>query len=523
VALDLNALARGVIAVGLSGTTPARASTSSVEELRAFAPGAMILFARNVGTTAELRELIVALRALGNPPPLVTIDQEGGRVARIGEGVAQLPSAMAVGATGDPVLAERLGTLLGRDLARLGISVDLAPVADLALQPRSSVIATRAYGDDPERVAAFVIAFARGLERGGVAAAIKHFPGHGSTAEDSHNALPHVAVDAATLRARDLVPFARALEARATSLVMTAHVVLEAFDPLRPATLSPAVLTGLLREELGYTGVVATDCLEMDAIAREVGTVEGAVQALAAGADLLFISHHLDVARAAADAIAAAVRDGRVPLARLEEAHARVLALRERYAAPAPLAAALDETAPREAARRAVSAVRGEPRLRPGAPVTVISFEGTLVDNVAASGGRNGKNAAPSLSAELRRRRWKSELMRVDLEPDLEDVDLLLEHIPRLGDREFVVVTRDAHLHPAQREAVARIVALAPQALIVSARAPFDATLWPAARRVVCLYGDQQLALEACAEVLTGEIPARGVPPVHLNENAAVL
>lgn len=517
--MELEALARGVIAVGLTGTTPAQAP---LEELRAFAPGATILFARNVGTTDELRELVAALRGLGGPPPLITIDQEGGRVARIADGVAQLPAAMAVGATGDPELAERLGTLLGRDLARLGISVDLAPVADLALQPRSSVIATRAYGDDPERVGTFVTAFARGLERGGVAAAVKHFPGHGSTAEDSHVALPRVAADAATLRARDLVPFARALDARAVSLVMTAHVVLDAFDAQLPATLSPAILTGLLREELGYEGVVATDCLEMDAIANGVGTVEGAVQALAAGADLLFISHRLDLARAAADAIAAAVRGGRIPRARLETAHARVLALRERYARAAPYAGSLDEDAPLAAARRAVTVVRGEPRLRAGAPVTVISFEGAPADNVAASGARTSGTPAASLSAALRRRRWKSELMRVPLEPDVDDVDLLLEHVPRLGEREFVVMTRDAHLHPAQREAVARIVALAPHALIVSARAPFDALLWPTARRVVCIYGDQPLACEGCADVLSGEAEPGGTLPVRLTENAAV-
>ena len=180
------------------------------------------------------------------------MDQEGGRVARVREGVAQLPSAMALGATGDLGLTEELGALLGRDLARLGISLDFAPVADLALEPASTVIGTRAYGDDPERVAAFASAFARGLERGGVAAALKHFPGHGATATDSHLALPRVALPAAALRARDLVPFARAVAERAASLVMTAHVVVEAFDRERPATLSPAVLTGLLREELGF-------------------------------------------------------------------------------------------------------------------------------------------------------------------------------------------------------------------------------------------------------------------------------
>ena len=512
-AADPAALARGVIGVGFHGATPAEAP---LDALRAFAPGAIVLFGRNVGAGEELRALVAALRALGDVPPLVTIDQEGGRVARIVDGVAAQPAAMAVAATGDVELAEALATLLGRDLARLGISVDFAPVADLALEPASRVIGTRAYGDDPEQVAAFAIAAARGLERGGVAAALKHFPGHGATSADSHDALPVISASAETLRARDLVPFARAIAAGAASIVMSAHVAIEALDPGRPATLSPAVLTGLLRGELGFTGLVATDCLEMDAIARGVGTVRGAVEALAAGADLLLISHHLELAREAADAIAAAVRDGSVPLARLHDAHARVTALRARRAVPAPWAEPLDEDAPLEAARRAVTVLRGDPRLAAGAPVTVLSFEGTPVDRAAASGARARAVEEPSLSSALRRRRWKSEVMRVPLEPDADDVDLLLEHVARLGRREFVIVTRSAHLHAAQREAVARILAAAPDALIVSAREPFDAALWPQARRVICIYGDQPLAFEGCADVLAGRAQARGRLPIRL-------
>lgn len=516
---DPAALARGVIAVGFEG---ADAGAAPLDALRAFGPGALTLFARNVGSPEALRELVAALRALGEPPPLIAVDQEGGRVARVREGVAQLPSAMALGATGDVALTEELGTLLGRDLARLGISLDFAPVADLALEPASTVIGTRSYGDDPERVAAFASAFARGLERGGVAAALKHFPGHGATATDSHLALPRVALAAPALRRRDLVPFARAVAERAASLVMTAHVVVEAFDRERPATLSPAVLTGLLRDELGFEGVVATDCLEMDAIATTVGTVRGVVEALAAGADLMLVSHRLELAHEAAEAVAAAVRAGALPLARLEQAHARVLALRERFAAPAPLAETLAESAPLAAARRAVTVLRGAPRLREGAPVTVISFEGSLADNAALSGARGPLHEAPSLSAALRRRRWKSELMRVPLEPDADDVDLLLEHVPRLGEREFALVVRRAHLFPAQREAVARILALAPHALIVSAREPYDALLWPQAERVLCIYGDEPLAFEGCADVLSGRAEPGGTPPVRLVETNAV-
>ncbi|MBV9440585.1 MAG: beta-N-acetylhexosaminidase [Candidatus Eremiobacteraeota bacterium] len=511
------ALARSVIAAGFEGATPEEAP---LDALRAFAPGGVILFARNVGAPAQLRALTGALRALASPPPLVAIDQEGGRVARIRDGVAPLPSAMAVGAAGDTALAERLGTLLGRDLARLGISCDFAPVADLALDAANTVIGTRAYGSDPERTAAFAIAFARGLERGGVAAALKHFPGHGATAVDSHVALPRVAAGAAMLRARDLVPFARAIAARAASVVMTAHIVVEAFDR-EPATLSRAVLSGLLREELGFDGVIATDCMEMDAIARGIGTVRGAVEALAAGADLVLISHRLELARDAAAAIADAVRSGTLPSARLAEAARRVGALRARLATAQPYDGAVDDDAPLEAARRAVTVVAGDPALRKGQPVTVISFEGTIVDHVAGSGG-SGAGDAPSLSAALRRRGWKSELMRVPLAPERADVDLLLQQLAQLGEREFVVVTRDAHLEPAQRDAAQRILALVPRTLAVSARSPYDAALGGAAGRAVCIYGDTSLAFEGCADVLTGRSVAVGTLPVAGAENATV-
>ncbi|HEX3550731.1 MAG TPA: beta-N-acetylhexosaminidase [Candidatus Elarobacter sp.] len=517
---DAHSLARGVLCVGFHGSTAAEAP---LDELRALQPGGITLFARNAGTYEEVRALITALRATGDPPPLITVDQEGGRVERLRDGVAALPSAMAVGATGDVALARRLGALVGRDLARLGVSVDLAPVADLALHHDSRVIGTRAYGDDPERVAAFTGAFARGLEGAGAAAVLKHFPGHGSTGDDSHVGLPHVTVDEATLRARDLVPFARAIAAGDASIVLTAHVVVEALDPQRPATLSRAILTGLLRGELGFEGVIATDCLEMDAIAAGIGTVEGAVASLAAGADLLLISHHLDLARAAADAIAAAVEDGRLPFARLHDAHARVRALRERLAAAPPAADEDDdENAPLEAAQRAVTSLAGDPRLRPGRAVTVISFEGTIADHAARSGAPARTYEAPSLSGALRRRGWKSELMRVPLEPAAEDLELLLEHVTALGDREFVVMTRDAHLAPAQQRAVARILDAAPDALVVSARTPFDARLWPAARRVVCLYGDSAIAFEGAADVLSGRAAPRGTLPVRLNGAPAV-
>jgi beta-N-acetylhexosaminidase len=499
-------LARSIIAVGFDGNC---AEDAPLDELRAFAPGAVVLFGRNAGAPDALRALVAAVREIDQLPPLIAVDQEGGRVARIGEPVAQLPAAMAVGATRDVDACERLGMLLGRDLARLGISVDFAPVADCALDARNTVIGTRAFGSDPLLVGRFAGAFARGLETGGVAAALKHFPGHGSTAIDSHLALPHVDIDEATFRSRDLLPFAAAISGEAAQIVMVAHVIVDALDAQRPASLSPRILTGLLRDELGFEGVACTDCLQMDAIALDPGTVAGAVAALAAGADLLLVSHSLALAGAAAAAIAAAVDAGTLPRERLLEAAQRVRALRERYATPQPYGGELDGALPLTVAQRAVTVVRGSLRLRDERPVTVISFEGDAFDG---AGGSRTERA--SLSSALRARRWKSEVMRVALDPDADDVDLLLGHLLALGDRNFVITTRRAHLHPKQRAAVERILGLVPNAAVVSAAEPYDALLWPAAKTVACIYGDDPLAFAACADVLSGRAQPDGELPV---------
>jgi beta-N-acetylhexosaminidase len=516
---ELTALAGGVLAVGFHGDD---VSIAPLDQLRAVSPGAVVLFGRNVGTTSEVRELVAALRAIGDVPPLVAIDQEGGTVARIRDGVASLPSAMAIGATGDPQLAHDLGVLLGRDLARLGISVDFAPVADVGSRLGGGAIGTRSYGDDPARVADFAVACARGLTRGGVAPALKHFPGHGATVEDSHHTLPRVTDGEALLRRRDLLPFARAIGAHAAPLVMTAHIIVDALDAERPATLSPHVLGDVLRDELGFDGVIVTDCLEMDAIAKGVGTVRGAVEALVAGADLLLVSHRLDVARDVVAAIVAAVHDGSLPRARLRDAYDRVMRLRAAYAKLQPSDAALDDDLPRAAACRAVTVVRGDIRLRAGKPVTVISFDDVRPSAAGASGAGARAAADETLNAALRARGVKCEHLRVAREPDDDDVTLLLEVLAKLGDREFLVVARNAYASPAQRAAIARLIALAPDTVVIAAALPHDAVLWQSARRVACIYGDTPIALEGCADVLTGRAAADGRLPVTLGDRVAV-
>jgi len=445
--------------------------------------------------------------------PFVAVDQEGGTVARLRRGAHEVPSMMALGAAGDADLAQRVGAEIAADLTRAGIDVNLAPVVDLALYPRGTTIGLRSFGDRPEAVAGLGAALIRGLQSGGIAATLKHFPGHGSTADDSHDALPAIDTDAATLRERDLVPFLAGVRAGARA-VMTAHIVVRAWDSARPATLSARVLGDLLRGELGFRGACLTDCMEMDAIARTVGTVRGCVLALQAGADCVLVSHRLSLARESRSAIVAAVLDGSLPLERLAEASRHVAALRCRDAgAPAAASRAPSAEDPgAEAARRAITLIRAAASALPvRGNAIVVSFEGE-----PATGARDTQELRPSLSLALRERRVRSESYRVPVDPSPEHVAHLVEAVQTQAERVLVLVARRAHVYGGQRTALAALLALVPDAILVSALEPFDVALFPAARTVLCTYGDGQPSIDAVADVLAGRREAEGVLPVRI-------
>ncbi|MDO8506879.1 MAG: glycoside hydrolase family 3 protein, partial [Candidatus Limnocylindria bacterium] len=255
--------------------------------------GGVILFAMrgNVKSKEQvrtmLREIQAAACAGGLPPVPVAVDQEGGQVVRVAYR-AVFPSAMAIAATGDPAYAEKAGRAVAEGLRADGITVNYAPVADVNTEPRNPVIGTRAFGDDPAKVSAFVAAWVRGSEGAGVSASPKHFPGHGDAPLDSHLKWVDITVDRATLMKRDVPPFRAAFAAGATS-VMTAHVKYPALDPENPATISKAILTDLLRCELGFTGLVVTDSLDMSGI--NVDSPDRVVgRAIDAGVDAVMVT-----------------------------------------------------------------------------------------------------------------------------------------------------------------------------------------------------------------------------------------
>jgi beta-N-acetylhexosaminidase len=477
--------ARGIILTGLTDLPTSR-------EHAGFA--GHVLFSRNGTSVAELRFFTDMLRAeYLDEPPILAIDQEGGTVARLREGVEIIPSMMALGAAGDLELAQRAGEQTAFDLRRAGCTLDFAPVLDLALDPGNTVIGTRSFGADPQSVAALGGAFAAGLVRGGITPCYKHFPGHGATSVDSHRALPVLDASETTLLARDLVPFAAV--APQASAFMSAHVLVPELDSHCPATLSRSIATDLLRSKLGFNGALVTDCLEMDALAA-YGPAQSAVEALIAGADLLLFSHHVELAIAAAAAIETAVNKGRVPLERLEEAHGRVMHLRETASPPLPLDAFPPHpNVGREIGRRAVTLLRGVPEADPTASVAV-SFGG----DAAAL-----QHEAPVLA-----------VLNAPLDPNPADLASILASLSQTA-RRAIVLARRAHLHPLQAQAIATILQLYPDAVVVSLAEPFDLPLFTAARHLLATCGNNAPSIGGLADVLFGASMPTGHLPISVS------
>lgn len=296
--------------------------------------GGAILFRRNLESPAQAHDLLARLAALPAPEPLIfSVDQEGGRVQRLKSPFPELPPMRVIGATRRKTLARRAGALLGRTLRAVGFHQNFAPVVDVDSNPDNPVIGDRAFSDDPSVVARLGAAFIDGLQTEGIAACAKHFPGHGDTDVDSHLALPRLDHDLERLRGCELVPF-RAAAAIDVASMMTAHIVFAALDPDHPATLSEKALGPLVRDEVGYRGVVVSDDLEMRAIADHYGIGDAAVRAIRAGCDQILVCRHPHLVAEAHAALVRAVETGALPLARLAEAAGRVRALKDEYVRP---------------------------------------------------------------------------------------------------------------------------------------------------------------------------------------------
>ena len=311
---------------------------------REFDLGGIILFARNVEAPEQVAEVSREAQSLTQELPLwVSVDQEGGRVARLKAPFTKWPPMATLGRSGDERLAERFARALAVELKAVGISLDYTPVLDIHTNPENPVIGDRALAERAEDVARLGRAIITALQDEGIAACGKHFPGHGDTSTDSHHELPLIDHPPDRLEAVELVPFRAAIEA-GVAAIMTAHILIPALDQERPATLSPAIVDGMLKKELGYGGLVLSDDLEMRAISGKHGVPEATVAAIAAGCDAVLMCGAAQEQQVAAlEALIRAAEDGSLPVKRLEDALARHRRVKERFLAPVhprPLAGA---------------------------------------------------------------------------------------------------------------------------------------------------------------------------------------
>lgn len=314
--------------VGIPQPTLDNATRALLQELR---PSGIILFRRNYTGPAALAVLCTELHSLfASHRLLVALDHEGGRVHRVSPPFTHFPPAMRIGQTGSVTLAYQVGLAMGHELRRVGIDLDFAPVLDVLTNPANTVIGDRAFSSAPYQVALFGRALIRGLRESGIIPCGKHFPGHGGTWMDSHEDLPQDDRSQEELSRIDMYPFQQAIS-EGIDMLMTAHIRYPALDPELPATISPKIITGLLRHQMHYEGVVVTDDLEMGAVVRHSTVAQTVLNALNAGADMMLVCHKIELALAARDACRHALENGTLSQQRVEEAGQRINALRQAH------------------------------------------------------------------------------------------------------------------------------------------------------------------------------------------------
>ncbi|MGW0595580.1 glycoside hydrolase family 3 protein [Streptomyces sp. NPDC002776] len=453
------------------------------------------LFGRNIATPEQVAALTAQLRA-EREDVLVAIDEEGGDVTRLEVRTgSSFPGNHALGAVDDTGLTRQVAQELGRRLAACGVNFNWAPSADVNSNPANPVIGVRSFGADTDLAARHTAAYVTGLQAAGVAACTKHFPGHGDTAIDSHEALPRIEVGRDVLAKRDLTPF-RAAIAAGSRAIMTAHILVPALDPTRPATLSRPVLRDLLRGELGYDGLIVTDGMEMQAIAATYGIERGSVLALAAGADAICVGGGLNdenTVRRLRDALVTAVRTGELPEERLADAAERVRALARWTRSAAVSAAVSEDRVPSDigllAARRAVRVTRTDAHTPLTEPPYVVAL--SPVANIAV-----GDETPWGVAAEL-----------AGLLPGTEtathtDESAAQATLDAAGTRRIVTVVRDEHRHEWMAKTLDTLLSERPDTIVVEMGVPQSP---PRGALHIATHGAARVCGRAAAEIIAGQ------------------
>ena len=504
--------------VGFVGT---KVTSEISEMIKDYHVGGIIYFRRNIKSLIQVSNLSNELQVLSinqrmGLPLIISTDQEGGIVHRL-IGGTHFPGSMVLGATKNVELAKRMGQAIAKELKTLGINMDFAPVLDVNCNSLNPVIGVRSFGEDPFWVAKLGVAFIKGVQAEGIIACGKHFPGHGDTVVDSHLSLPVVKHDRNHLEKVEFYPFIQAIQAGVDS-IMTAHVCFPSIEPKEdiPATLSYNVLTNLLRKELGYTGIIITDCMEMKAIADGFGISEGAIMSIKAGSDIVLVSHSINKQKQAIEMVIEAVRKGEISEERINQSVLRILKLKgKRIGLKNPpisdyrkIDKKMDEELAYRIAKKGVTLVKDESNL---IPIDMFNSKKILV-----------------LDFFLKR----SSLVEDDIENKNLLVDFLkeegveVEHytffegedtMPSLkGIDRIIVCSFNAIHNPYQVKIIRKIQTLNIPFIVLALCNPYDLQVFPEVSTFLTTYDYSPFNLKVASEIIIGKYKAQGTLPVTL-------
>jgi beta-N-acetylhexosaminidase len=485
----------------------------------------------NVRSPSQVRELTDAFRRAGAADPqaapaaplLVAADQETGQLTALGDATTPFAGNMALGAVDDESLSERVGTAIGREARAMGVNVVYAPDLDLAIPEAGAAVGIRSFGDDPAAVARHGAAMTRGLQAAGVAATLKHFPGSGRATADPHHGLPVISTTRAAFTAHDVAPF-RAAVAAGARMVMSGHIAVPSIsgEPGVPATLSRAVMTGLLRDDLGFDGVTISDALDMRAIAQGDAQAVAILAALAAGVDLLLCPPDRAAIERTEATLRRAAGEARLDTAELAASRRRREALRSWLVTTVPppdldvLGSAAHEALAAELAARSITLAAdpaGRLPLRPPAGRRVLAVMPQPADLTPAD---TSSTVAPALAAAVRRYHPDVDEIVTSLAPDDAEIAAIRDRARDDSVGAIVVGTIDAYRQPAQQALLVAVAGTGRPVVAVAMRGPWDVAVTPAGMPVFATYSILPGSLSAVAAAVFGQAAAPGRLPVRV-------
>lgn len=496
------------------------------QALASYKPGGVTFFRSfNISSPAQVKKLVSDLQEhaniLGLPPLLIGADQEGGQLMAIGEGTTPLPGNMALGAAGSVDLARKTGEVLGRELAAMGINMNYAPCCDVNINPRNPVIGTRSFGEDPKLVALMAAAMVEGIQAQGVAAVAKHFPGHGDTSADSHLGLPSLPHSLDRLQSVEFLPFQAAIDAD-VKLTMSAHIAMPAIDGAHapPATLSHAILTGLLREQLGFEGVIVSDAMDMHAIQQGEKLGEECVNASTAGIDLLLVTADPADHKRAWNGLTRSYQYDLQFRVTCEHSAKRIVHLKSwlkshKTNPGLEVVGCIEHLAVAgEIADRSVTLVRDDAHLLPLSLNSEQRIVVVIPQPADLTPADTSSYVVPALAASIRPFHTNMDEIVIPFAPNKSIIQKVLEQTQ--GAALIIIGTINAFDCAAQANLVNKLLQSGIPVVVAALRMPYDLTTFDQAPTYLCTYSIQSPSMNTLTKILFGKLKAQGRLPVSI-------